>query len=99
MQINVTSDHKGTSAYQISHLKTEMLELVEKYKSTLNFEAAWRNFVYEKRADGKLGKVDGSVSRLQKLRGSLKADLQELDSDLTDSLIRDVLVSVTKQSP
>jgi len=79
---------------QVTFLKLQMLELVNVYRKTSKFKATWRNFMYEKGVGAMHGKVAVTVTRLQKLTGSLKEDLKDLDGELTESLLRDVLVSV-----
>lgn len=98
MRIDVKSDSKGITESQISFLKSQMLALGKEYKHAADFEAIWRGFAYEKGADGQYQRVLRSITRLQKLKESLKADLKDLDVELTKDLLRDVLDSVTNKS-
>jgi len=95
MKIHVKSDTEGVTNSQVPHLKLEMSTLANKYKGSVNFDTLWRNFVYVKGEDGKIKMVDGSVSRLEKLNGSLKADLQDLDDKLSETLVSNALLSVS----
>jgi len=97
MRVNVKSDHNCVTAFHISHLKEEMISLVENNPAKSNYNANWRNFIYEKGIDGKLKRVVQSVSRLEKLRKSLEADLENVENVLTEPLIKEVLMSITKK--
>lgn len=98
MRIDIKSDSEGITESQISFLKSQMLALGNEYRQASDFKALWRGFAYEKGEDGKYQRVLRSVTRLQKLTESLKADLKDLDVELTKDLLRDVLDSVTNKS-
>jgi len=102
MKIHVKPDNEGVTTSHIFKLVSEILILAKKYKGSVIFDTLWRNFVYEKRTDGKIKTVDGSVSPLEKLNGSLKslkADLQDLDDKLSETILKSsALLSVSTKS-
>jgi len=93
MKINVKSDSTGVTASQIDLLKSHMVAL-GKWYTKVDFKSLWRGFTYERGEDGKYQRVLGSVTRIQKLTGSLESDLKDLDVNLTEQLVRDVLESL-----
>jgi len=97
MKVNVKSDLDCVTAFHVSHLKEEMIALIENNPAKSNYEDNWRDFVYEKGIDGKLKRVVQSVSRLEKLSKSLEADLENIENVFTEPLIKDVLMSITKK--
>jgi len=97
MTINIQSDCDGVTGSQIALLKLHMVALAKTYSHVSDFKSLWRGFTYEKGSHGSYQRVLGSVTRLQKLTGSLKSDLNDLDMQLTEPLMRDVLESVTSK--
>jgi len=94
MKINVISESAGVTASQINILKSHMVALAKLYSELSDFKSLWRGFRYKKGVDGEYQRVIGSVTRLEKLKGSLKSALEDLDVKLTENLLRDVLESI-----